>query len=205
MTLGGRQRKVKCSLATENSSACSQCIKFGLDCVNDGPEPESWAGKSRAGSIPDQHAMQDRLERMEAMLKRLVHGQDAKSTIETQFSRSAQAHAPDDADADEPIHSLPFTWNGVAAPSASATIPSLKTLPQGVSRIDSKFASEKQFLTNLLPAQQDVTNILNNTMAWVLELKTPPGVTVRPMRRIAHWTMDIVAHFPPRSMRKNYK
>jgi hypothetical protein len=75
----GRSRKIKCVRSVESGPLCAQCAKHGRHCAIESPSPGSGPPISQGPSIALDGSVEERLDRMEQMLRMLVQSQESTS------------------------------------------------------------------------------------------------------------------------------
>lgn len=112
----GRKRKVKCQLIEEHVETCAECVKSGTRCTLQAPDSEISSGNSPfvdgQGGGKQEHEL--RLERIEALLKKLVEAQEGtRPQIEnsSEFELAASATIWDDIVS--PVQQTPNLMQGL--------------------------------------------------------------------------------------------
>ncbi|CAM1510827.1 Fc.00g083400.m01.CDS01 [Cosmosporella sp. VM-42] len=196
-----RRRKVKCQLTSEHVSSCCECLKSGVQCSIQGDAARF--AKSGSGTEAASQGREDRLERIEQMLRELIERQGVphyRTLAPIQPPRLHGGQNPSD---------LSFLWDDFtsvgpeageispgnllysSSPTSGPPQPRLSASLNPTPMLNSESDTVKHFLISLLPTQEDVTTIVNNTTAWVLELARPPGAILKPSGEVKH--LDISA------------
>src|SRR3569833_380552 len=166
--LVGRRRKVKCQLISEDVTACSECLKNGVHCSVS--EPVSHPASDQVTDPAAQQGLEQRLERIEALLSILVRTRERSERELRQPQPQMATPAGPNPDITSILSLLLDNNNDSGSQITQLPIyqPISATAPSSV----------KQSLLSLLPSAEDAATIIDNTLAWVLELPDPPGLAV---------------------------
>ncbi|KAH7159528.1 hypothetical protein B0J13DRAFT_616343 [Dactylonectria estremocensis] len=165
-----RKRKVKCQLTEEHVETCAECVKSGTRCTLQALDSEQSSGNSpllvdKQGGGNQEHEL--RLERIEALLKKLVEAQEGSRPPAESSSES------------DPAVSASIWDDILFDPTVDGTLPLIEdhtaVIPPALDTLD-----PKQSLVALLPSAQDAVTIVTNTTAWLWGAENPHGSVLQP-------------------------